>query len=75
MHHCVWRFVECHVEVLALLVCARDAPALDGFLEGIGGGTDFAVDDVVGVGGAGGDGAADEVLAEVVDYARDFSDL
>lgn len=68
-------FVECHVEVFALLCGAGDAPADDGILEGRGGGADFAVDYGVVVGGAGGDGAVDGVFAEVVDYSGDFADL
>lgn len=75
MHDRVRRFVEHHVEVLPLLVGACDFPAGDMFLEGVGGGADFAVDDVVGEGLACFDRAADEVLADVVDYAGYFADL
>ncbi len=44
-------------------------------LEGFGAAADFAVDDVVRVRDAGGDGAADEVFADVVDYVGYFADL
>jgi len=44
-------------------------------LEGSSAAADFAVDDVVFVAGAGGDGAGEGVLADVVDYAGDFADL
>lgn len=67
--------VEGHVEVFALLRGAGDAAADDGILEGRGRGADFAVDDGVFVGGAGGDGAVEGVFAQVVDYAGDFADL
>lgn len=67
--------VEGHVEVFALLRGAGDAPADDGILECGGGRADFAVDDGVFVGGAGGDGAVEGVFAQVVDYAGDFADL
>ena len=67
--------VEGHVEVLALLRCAGDAPADDGILEGGSRRADFAVDNGVFVGDAGGDGAVEGVFAQVVDYAGDFADL
>jgi len=44
-------------------------------LEGFGRAADFAIDNVVRVRDAGGDGAADEVFANEVDYAGYFADL
>ena len=75
MHHRVRRLIKREVEVLPLLCGAGDAFAGDGLLEGLGGAANFAVDDVIFEGGAGFDGAVDEVVAEVVDYAGDFADL
>ena len=69
------RLVEGDVEVLSLLIRAGDCAACDVFLEGIAAAADFAVDDGVFVGGAGGDGAVEGVFAQVVDYAGDFADL
>jgi hypothetical protein len=55
--------VECHVEVLALLANAGDAAVRGCFLEVCGRGADFAVDDCVFEGGAGGDCAVEGVFA------------
>lgn len=71
----VWRLVESDVEVLSLLAGAGDFSVGHMVLEGFGAAADFAVDDVVFVAGAGGDGAREGVLADVVHYAGDFADL
>lgn len=60
---------------LPLLVCPGHSSPLDCFGERLGRAADFAVDDVIIKGLARLDGAVDEVLADVVDGARDLADL
>ena len=69
------RFVESDVEVFPLLGSAYDFPALGGLGECGRAGTDFAVDDVIFVCGAGFDCAVEEVFADVVHCASDFANL
>ena len=56
-------FVECHVEILPLLPDVCDASVRGCFLEFGGRGADFAVDDCVFEGGAGGYGAVQGVFS------------
>lgn len=69
------RLVECHVEVFALLSCPSDSSALRRFSESARSAPNFAVDNVIFVYCAGFDGPVHEVLADVVNYPRDFADL
>jgi hypothetical protein len=75
MHHRMWRLVECDVEVFALLVCARHSAAFESFGECGSGGADFAVYNFIVEGLTRFDCAVEEVFADVVDDAADFSNL
>ena len=69
------RFVEGDIEVLALLVCASDSSTFCSFRKGACAGADFAIHNIIVESFARLDRAVDEVFADVVDYACDFSYL
>lgn len=71
----MWRLVECDVEVFPLLVGACHSSAFESLRECGSGGAHFAVYDFIFEGLTGLDRTVEEVFADVVDNAADFSNL
>ena len=71
----MWWFVKGDVEVFALLVCASDSSTFESFGECGGRSADFAVYDFIFEGLTGLDYAVEEVFADVVHNAANFSNL
>jgi hypothetical protein len=75
MHQWMWGLVHDDPEIFALLASANNLPASERFLELGAASADFAVNIGIVDGDDLGEGLADEVFADIVDYARDFGDF